>query len=351
MPDRLALVKGPPAPRRAHLDRLVAALWPARAEFASGYARTLAQRNALIGRIRRGGGREQLGAWDRELATRAVPLVEARALAAAELAEPFSTAAAALGLERDAELRYRPATADLDAAGIAAELASRHEADVARGYTIWGPHRDELELRLAGRAVRRYGSQGQQRLTLLALLFAERETLQRARRTLPLMLLDDVMSELDPDRRRRLVEAISAGGQVLITATEAEHVPELGGAARAGISVRAGRGRGGGCVSERPTRGPRPLGDSLARVLADSAPRTLLAEVQAAWPQACGEAIAQSSEPVAERSGTVTIACRNGAWAQELELMQEALLERLESVIGADRVAALRFTADLSRHR
>jgi predicted nucleic acid-binding Zn ribbon protein len=98
-------------------------------------------------------------------------------------------------------------------------------------------------------------------------------------------------------------------------------------------------------------RAPRQLGDSLARVIARSAPQTLLAEVQAAWPEACGDAIAAASEPVSERQGTVTIACASGAWAQELELMQEDLLTRVESVVGEGRVGALRFSADLSRHR
>ncbi len=201
MPDRLALVKGGPAPRRAHVDRLAAALWPARAGLAAAYSKALAQRNALIARIRRGGGASQLEAWDHELAARAVPLVETRALAAAELSGPFAETAEALGLEGGAELSYRPATAELDEPGIVAELARRRQADVDRGYTLWGPHRDEIELRRAGRALRRYGSQGQQRLALLALLFAEREALRASRRTLPLMLLDDVMSELDPGRR------------------------------------------------------------------------------------------------------------------------------------------------------
>jgi DNA replication and repair protein RecF len=230
MPDRLALVKGSPAPRRAHLDRLAGALWPARAGYSAAYSRALAQRNALIARIRRGGGREQLEAWDRELAARAVVLVDTRAQAAAELGGPFAESAEGLGLEGGAELRYRPATGELDEEEIAAELASRHESDLARGYTLWGPHRDEVELRREGRALRRYGSQGQQRLGLLALLFAEREALQRARRTLPLMLLDDVMSELDPARRTRLVEMIARGGQAMITATEAAHVPDPGSA-------------------------------------------------------------------------------------------------------------------------
>ncbi len=104
-------------------------------------------------------------------------------------------------------------------------------------------------------------------------------------------------------------------------------------------------------MAEERRRSPRPLGDSLARVLAKSAPQTLLADVQAAWPEACGATIAGNSEPVAERSGTVTIACRTGAWAQELELMQETLLSRLEGVMGEGRLEGLRFTADLSRHR
>ena len=98
-------------------------------------------------------------------------------------------------------------------------------------------------------------------------------------------------------------------------------------------------------------RQPRKLSDSLDEVLAARAPRTLLAAVQAAWPAACGEAIAAASEPVAERDGRVTIACASGAWAEELELMGETLRARLESVLGEGRIAALRFTADLDRHR
>jgi DNA replication and repair protein RecF len=235
MPDRLALVKGPPAPRRAHLDRLVAALHPARADLAREYGRALAQRNGLLARVRRGGDEGSLGAWDRALAERAVPLVAARSDAAGALAGPFAQAASELGLE-DGTVRYRPRTGELDAAGIAAELAGRREGDLARGFTGFGPHRDEVELSFAGRSLRRYGSQGQQRLGLLALLFAEREALRAERRRLPLLLLDDVMSELDPERRARLVAMLDDGGQTLITATEIEHVP----AAAAGLAIAAG---------------------------------------------------------------------------------------------------------------
>jgi len=237
MPDRLALVKGPPASRRAHLDRIAGALWPARAALPREYSQALAQRNALLGRAKRGGDPEALAAWDRALAERAAPLVETRVAAAAELAAPFASAAAALGLAGDAEITYRPRSGDLDAAAITAELAERRTGDIARGFTGFGPHRDEVEVSFGGRSLRRYGSQGQQRLGLLALLFAEREALRAARRQLPLLLLDDVMSELDPERRARLVAMLEDGGQALITATEIDHVPAAGAAT---LAITAG---------------------------------------------------------------------------------------------------------------
>ena len=93
------------------------------------------------------------------------------------------------------------------------------------GRSSWGPHLDELKLEAGGRSLRRYGSQGQQRAALLALLFAEREVLLAARRVIPLLLLDDVMSELDPGRRERLVNRLDDGGQALITAADEESLP------------------------------------------------------------------------------------------------------------------------------
>jgi DNA replication and repair protein RecF len=239
MPDRLALVKGPPTPRRAHLDRLVAALWPARSTARSDYARALGQRNALLSRAKRGGAAPALGAWDRELAERALPLVAARREAATLLSEPFREAAAELGLEEDAELAYRPRTGDAGIDAIVAELAERRDSDLARGFTGWGPHLDDVVLRRGKRPLRRYGSQGQQRIGLLALLFAERQALRQAGRTLPLMLLDDVMSELDRERRGRLVAMLAGGGQAMITATESEHVPDARDARR--LAIASGR--------------------------------------------------------------------------------------------------------------
>ncbi|HKJ36477.1 MAG TPA: DNA replication and repair protein RecF [Solirubrobacterales bacterium] len=239
MPDRLALVKGPPGPRRAHLDRLAAALWPARGAARADYARALAQRNALLARVRRGtAGPAALEAWDAELAARAVPLTEVRAAAAAELEEPFTRAGERLGLPAAGTLSYRPQAGERGVEELTAELSERREGDIARGFTVWGPHRDDVELRLGDRSLRRYGSQGQQRIGLLALLFAEREALRRARQALPLMLLDDVMSELDPERRARLVDLLDDGGQSVITATESQHVPD--GSSHRRLVVEAG---------------------------------------------------------------------------------------------------------------
>jgi len=222
-PDRLTLVKGPPAERRAHIDRYIAARWPGRSALRQRFGQALAQRNALLARLSGGGGAD-LDVWDATFAEAAEALVAARSEATAELAPGFSAAAAELGLEREATVEYAPRAAG-SAEEIRDGLAERREADLRLGRTSWGPHLDELKLSAGGKSLRRYGSQGQQRTALLALLFAERDALLAARRVAPLLLLDDVMSELDPERRTRLVERLASGGQALITAASEESVP------------------------------------------------------------------------------------------------------------------------------
>ena len=96
--------------------------------------------------------------------------------------------------------------------------------------------------------------------------------------------------------------------------------------------------------------GPRPASVALRGVLEKRAPKTLLAAVQAEWAPACGPAVAAEAQPVSEREGVVTVACRSATWAQELDLMQDALRSRLNEALGDARVAALRFTADAARH-
>ncbi|HWC48720.1 MAG TPA: DNA replication and repair protein RecF [Solirubrobacterales bacterium] len=223
-PDRLTLVKGPPAERRAHLDGFIAARWPARTELRKRYGQAVAQRNALLSRLSAGyGSPEDLRIWDAGMAAAAAPLIEARSEAVGELAGPFATAAAELDLDA-AALEYAP-RAEGSEEEIRAGLEERRDQDIRMGRSSWGPHLDELKLLASGKALRKYGSQGQQRTALLALLFAERQALLEARRVTPLLLLDDVMSELDPGRRERLVARLGDGGQVLITAADEESVP------------------------------------------------------------------------------------------------------------------------------
>jgi DNA replication and repair protein RecF len=227
LPDRLDLIKGAPAVRRAHLDQFVAALWPARAATRRLYGQALAQRNALIHRIRKGAaGASSLTSWDAQLARHGIALMDDRRRAVELIAEPFARLGNALGLERDATVSYRPRSPGATPEELATELADRHDLDLDRGFTGHGPHRDDLATEHDGHDLRAYGSQGQQRLALLALLLAEREAIAAHRPSAPLMLLDDVMSELDRDRRQGLVDLLrSSPGQSVITTTDLEHVP------------------------------------------------------------------------------------------------------------------------------
>jgi DNA replication and repair protein RecF len=226
LPDRLELIKGPPALRRSHLDQVVAAIWPARAESRRSYSQALAQRNALLARIRSGrAARTSLPAWDAELARHGIALRDDRAAAVDLLAAPFAVVAGELGLTGEATLRYRPRSTAADAEALAAELADRVDGDLERGFTGHGPHRDDLLLARDGRELRAYGSQGEQRMGLLALLLAERDVLADQRGAPPLLLLDDVMSELDGWRRGLLAERLGSRGQALVTTTDLGHVP------------------------------------------------------------------------------------------------------------------------------
>jgi DNA replication and repair protein RecF len=226
LPDRLELIKGPAAVRRSHLDQVVAAIWPARADTRPRYAGVLAQRNALLARIRAGHASDAtLSTWDHELAVVALELRAHRSAAAELLADPFAHHASQLGCNGVLTLEYRPRSRALDAEQYMAELRDRLPGDLERGFTGHGPHRDELTILRDGRELRVYGSQGEQRLALLALLLAERTVLATERRRTPLMLLDDVMSELDAERRELLAAELRTGGQSVIATTDLTHVP------------------------------------------------------------------------------------------------------------------------------
>lgn len=218
-PDRLGVVKGAPAVRRAYVDRVLGRLAPSRTPLPAEYGAAVAQRNAALRRAAAGySSRDAIEPWTERVAELGAELVHARLDALAVLEPPFAERAAELGLG-EAALSYEgepPSRADLDA---------RLERDLERGATSLGPHLDDVILLAAGRELRSFGSQGEQRLALLALLLAEAGAIAERTGVAPLLLLDDVLSELDPHRRRVLAERVRGAGQALITATDGAMLP------------------------------------------------------------------------------------------------------------------------------
>ncbi len=179
-----------------------------------------------MARIRGGAAdRQAIATWDLELGRHAIALRDTRLEALEAVREPAHGISVDLGLPGGLELSYRPRSTAQDAEEFAAELQERLESDLQRGFTGHGPHRDELRLERDGRELRSYGSQGEQRLALLSLLLAEREALAASRGRPPVLLLDDVMSELDASRREMLVDRVTRAGQTVITTTDLAHVP------------------------------------------------------------------------------------------------------------------------------
>lgn len=225
MPDRLELIKGAPGVRRAHFDQLLAALWPARRETRRSYAAALAQRNALV--ARGDSGSAQLDAWDRELARHGLALMNDRN-AGVELIQPLvADASRSIGADTPVSLAYKPSLSTNDEEELYELLVERRDADAKRGFTMSGPHRDDFAFAAAERDLRTYGSQGQQRAALLALLLGECAALTDVTGRAPLVLLDDVMSELDAHRRARLLEHVSSLAQCVVTTTDLSYIPDL----------------------------------------------------------------------------------------------------------------------------
>jgi DNA replication and repair protein RecF len=218
-PDRLGVVKGPPAARRAYFDRVLGRFAPARAALPAEYGAAVAQRNAALRRVRIGASsRDAIEPWSERVAALGAELVAVRLDALALLEPAFGARADEFGLA-EASLRYDGEPPTLDG------LGSALERDLERGVTSLGPHLDDVVIAAGGRDLRSFGSQGEQRLALLALLLAEAETIADRTGVPPLLLLDDVLSELDPSRRKILAARVRNAGQALITATDAAMLP------------------------------------------------------------------------------------------------------------------------------
>lgn len=218
-PDRLAIVKGGPAARRAYFDRVLARLQPTRAQLPADYAGAVAQRNAALRRASAGiSTRGAVAPWTEQVAALGADLVAARVETLRGIEPGFREIAGELGLD-DAALAYEGEPPTLE------QLDARLERDLERATTGLGPHLHDVRLLAGERDLRGFGSQGEQRLSVLALLLAEARLLAESRGVPPLLLLDDVLSELDMSRRTVLSRLIAGTGQTVVTATQPSALP------------------------------------------------------------------------------------------------------------------------------
>jgi DNA replication and repair protein RecF len=220
-PDDIRILKGAPADRREFLDGLLSSMRPAYARAATEYARAVQQRNQLLKRIRDGLSSERtLSTWDRKVVDLGTAVLEARSAAIEPLASLFKDAIRTLYGPEKVALRYSY-SAPLE--GYAEALREARKVDIERGITSVGPHRDDFVVFFSGASMTTYGSQGQQRLMTLALKFAAREYLRDGTGQDPILLFDDVMSELDERRRKYLSEYFLSSTQAVISTTNLEY--------------------------------------------------------------------------------------------------------------------------------
>lgn len=253
-PDDLQLVKGDPALRRKFLNMEIAQISPVYYDLLAQYNRVLQQRNRFLKQCRERENLEeaQLSVWDGALARLAGGILDFRLkalagirAAAQQVYDGITGTQGALTLSYiqkqgsgEAVLEENPGPAAWEVF-YREQLSQRHQLDYFRGYTSLGPHRDDLEIFHAGRPLRIYGSQGQQRTAALALKLSELEFIRSVREEYPVLLLDDVLSELDEHRREKLLGFINGTVQTFLTVNDRSLAPVKGDAAA--YRVREGR--------------------------------------------------------------------------------------------------------------
>ena len=220
-PDDLGLVKAGPELRRRFLNQMLVQVEPGYARALAGLRRVLEQRNSLLKRIAAGeGGEDMLDAWDEELVRVSGEIVGARAKATSALEPEAARYHGRIAAGERLEVHYEGPPDDL-----AEAVHNSRSEDLRRGSTGVGPHRDDLRILLGGQDARSFGSQGQQRTAVVSLKLAEAAVIERRTGERPVLLLDDVLSELDGDRRAALLNEVAAGGQVIVTSVEAGPFP------------------------------------------------------------------------------------------------------------------------------
>ena len=241
-PEDLQLVKGEPSLRRRFFDMQIAQTDPIYYDLLVKYNRVLQQRNKLLKEIRDNGGTpQQLEPWNKEFIVLATAIAKKRQLALEKLqAIAGEIYASITGNKETLTIKYELKAnngellypeSDFSAWEIfyTNKLKERERIDILRGNTGIGPHRDDIVLLLNDMSLKSFGSQGQQRSGALALKLSQLEYVCREIGEFPVLLLDDVMSELDNNRRAQLLLFIDGRVQTFITVNDRELIPELAG--------------------------------------------------------------------------------------------------------------------------
>jgi DNA replication and repair protein RecF len=227
-PEDMLLIVGSPSGRRAAIDSLVAQTVPAAAATMANYGRALTQRNNLLRAIRDGtAAPDELRFWDAVVINDGADIIDWRRQTMARLAEPLAAAHAEIAPDEPRlELAYvskeAPGPDETTRDAIRRRLGETAEKEQWNGQTLVGPHRDDVSFVSANRDLSTYASRGQQRTAILAFKLATTDVLAETFARPPLLLLDDVFSELDPQRRAHLVRRISELPQAFVTTTTAD---------------------------------------------------------------------------------------------------------------------------------
>jgi DNA replication and repair protein RecF len=249
-PEDVSIAKGEPADRRRFLDVEIGALSRPYYFNLIRYRRVLEQRNRALKDLRDGRGNERaLAAWDEPLAASGASVMRRRKRFLDDLAEPADQASVRLcgcrlSLEYEPALGMLPEDENQVREAFLSALSAGRAEDISRGLTTLGPHRDDFAILGGSVDVRKFGSEGEQRTAAVALRLGLLKVIEAALEEPPLLLLDDVMSELDQTRRQGLTEAISQAEQVIVTCTDVPMLPQgLANSARL-VRIEAGRAAG-----------------------------------------------------------------------------------------------------------
>jgi DNA replication and repair protein RecF len=254
LPQDLRVIEGAPGDRRRYLDATLSQADPVYSEATAGYARVLSQRNALLKQMQEGSiaarrgnhlNGDQLAFWDGQLADFGATLIRGRALALTELErlaapihegltqgrealrldylpayDPLPRPQGQLGLPIDASPERTTIPAQAIRQGFLAALEVARTEEIARGMTLLGPHRDDFRLRASGIDLGTYGSRGQNRTAMLTLKLAEVDWMRQRCGEWPVLLLDEVLAELDVERRGALLSRVHAADQAILTSAD-----------------------------------------------------------------------------------------------------------------------------------